>query len=294
MSTPFKKSNHKKTLLVAALFCFFDVLLTGSASYFSNSITILSDFLKESADFLSVVAALVTLSVMKKGSFENFAYGIGKLENLVSIFISMLMGLSACFILSRAVSHLIHPEKSEGTLPGIAIFFVSAIFGFWMSQKNNRLFHETASPILQTQAHLWRSKAWLDCLMASALLVALLFSHYEWSYYLDPILSLVGVVFLIDGAWNVSKSSINELLDASLEEASQLVIMRKLTEHFDDYESVNKIRTRRSGAKVHIEIFLGFAHNLSMSEVQKVIDKLTDSIQKEFTGAEITVIASAS
>ena len=57
------ENNKEQSLKIAAAFCLMDIFLTGGAALFSNSLTILSDFFKESADFLSVVAALITVRV---------------------------------------------------------------------------------------------------------------------------------------------------------------------------------------------------------------------------------------
>jgi divalent metal cation (Fe/Co/Zn/Cd) transporter len=97
----------------------------------------------------------------------------------------------------------------------------------------------------------------------------------------------------LHGAWEVSTSSVHELLDASLEEASQLIIMRKLVDHFNDYESVHKIRTRRSGSDIYIEVFLGFDSELKMGEIQRRINRLSLTIQDAFMGAEVNIIASS-
>jgi divalent metal cation (Fe/Co/Zn/Cd) transporter len=69
--------------------------------------------------------------------------------------------------------------------------------------------------------------------------------------------------------------------------------MKKLVEHFDEYESVHKIRTRRSGSQIYIEVFLGFNAELTMGEIQKKIDPLSKAIQDAFIGAEVAIIASS-
>lgn len=285
--------SKEQSLKIAAIFCLIDLFLTGGAAYFSNSLTILSDLFKEGADFISVLAALITVRLVSRNPDEKFSYGIGKLENLVSIGIALLMLASACFILFQAVGHFKHPEQSHGTLPGIIIFSFSAIFGFRMWLRNRDLLKEHHSAIVASQARLWLSKTWLDAMMASVLILALYFGDYHWSYYLDPLASLAGVGFLVHGAWEVSTSSVHDLLDASLEEASQLIIMRKLVEHFDDYESVHKIRTRRSGSHIYIEVFLGFNSDLTMGQVQKKIDRLSIAIKEAFVGAEVSIVASS-
>jgi cation diffusion facilitator family transporter len=293
ISPPSTPSSKEQSLRVAALFCLIDLFLTGGAVFFSNSLTILSDFFKEGADFISVVAALITVRVVSRNPNERFAYGIGKLENLVSIGIGLLMLLSALYILFQAIGHLKNPEQAHGTLPGIIIFACSSVFGFKMWLHNKDLLKIQSSAIVAAQSRLWFSKAWLDLIMASALILAIAFGRYHWSFYLDPLASLVGVFFLLHGAWEVSTSSIHDLLDASLEEASQLIIMRKLVDHFDDYESVHKIRTRRSGSNIYIEVFLGFNSELKMGEIQRRVDRLSLTIQDAFMGAEVAIIASS-
>ena len=158
---------------------------------------------------------------------------------------------------------------------------------------NRDLLKIQSSAIVASQSKLWFSKAWLDLMMASVLILAIGLGRYHWSFYLDPLASLVGVGFLLHGAWEVSTSSVHDLLDASLEEASQLIIMRKLVDHFDDYESVHKIRTRRSGSNIYIEVFLGFNSELKMAEIQRRIDSLSVTIQDAFMGAEVAIIASS-
>ena len=69
--------------------------------------------------------------------------------------------------------------------------------------------------------------------------------------------------------------------------------MKKLVEHIDDYESVIKIRTRRSGVQIYIEVFLGFDPNLKMAEVQEKINHLTIAIKSTFEGSEVVVVPSA-
>ena len=195
ISSPSNPTSKEQSLKVAALFCLIDLFLTGGAVFFSNSLTILSDFFKEGADFISVVAALITVRVVSRNPDERFAYGIGKLENLVSIGIGLLMLVSALFILFQAIGHFQHPEQVHGTLPGIIIFSCSSVFGFKMWFHNRNLLKIQSSAIVASQSRLWFSKAWLDLMMASVLILAIVFGRYHWSFYLDPLASLVGVDF---------------------------------------------------------------------------------------------------
>jgi cation diffusion facilitator family transporter len=286
-----QKSNTRESTLKFALFiCLIDVILTGGAAAMSNSLTIMSDLLKESSDFMAVLAAYVTLHLVNRNKDERFAYGIGKLENLVSITISLLMLFSAGFIIYQAIEHLREPVHAEGTLPGIVLFICYALTGFYIWLKNVRILKQQSSPIIASQVRLWFSKACFDITMASVLILALIFDEFAWSLYLDPLASLVGAGFLIHGAWAITSSSVGDLLDVSLEEATQLVILRELVKHFDDYDALHKVRSRRSGSNVFIEIFMSFDPELKMLEVTKRIERLHDNISDSVPGAQVLII----
>ena len=286
-----QKSNTRESTLKFALFiCLIDLILTGGAAAMSNSLTIMSDLLKESSDFMAVLAAYVTLHLVNRNKDERFAYGIGKLENLVSITISLLMLFSAGFIIYQAIEHLREPVHAEGTLPGIVLFICYALTGFYIWLKNVRILKQQSSPIIASQVRLWFSKACFDITMASVLIMALIFDEFAWSLYLDPLASLVGAGFLIHGAWAITSSSVGDLLDVSLEEATQLVILRELVKHFDDYDALHKVRSRRSGSNVFIEIFMSFDPELKMLEVTKRIESLHDNISDSVPGAQVLII----
>lgn len=286
-----QKSNTRESTLKFALFiCLIDLILTGGAAAMSNSLTIMSDLLKESSDFMAVLAAYVTLHLVNRNKDERFAYGIGKLENLVSITISLLMLFSAGFIIYQAIEHLREPVHAEGTLPGIVLFICYALTGFYIWLKNVRILKQQSSPIIASQVRLWFSKACFDITMASVLIMALIFDEFAWSLYLDPLASLVGAGFLIHGAWAITSSSVGDLLDVSLEEATQLVILRELVKHFDDYDALHKVRSRRSGSNVFIEIFMSFDPELKMLEVTKRIERLHDNISDSVPGAQVLII----
>lgn len=282
-------NTRESSLKLALLMCGIDVLLIGSAALSSNSVTILSDAFKEATDFLAVLASFFTVRAVTKAPNERFAYGVGKLENLVSMGIGMLMLGCAVFIFNQAWGHLQHPQHTEGTLPGIVIFSVYACIGFGLWTKNRMALRKQHSAILESQAHLWFSKAMLDALMALALILALVFKPYAWSLYIDPIAAMVGVAFLLHGAWAVTSSSVKDLLDATLEETMQLHIMRQMVEHFDDYERLHGVRARRSGPQVYIEIFLEFAADLPAAQVHERAEHIRADVGRTIPGADIAI-----
>jgi ferrous-iron efflux pump FieF len=289
-STAGQTGSREASLKIAVLLCGIDVSLIGFAALQSNSITILSDFFKESTDFLSVLAAFLTVRAVRKSPNERFAYGVGKLENLVSMGIGILMLLAGVFVITQAVGHLREPQAPEGTLFGLLVFSVYSVIGFVLWARLRLSLRQQHSAILQSQARLWFSKALFDALMAAALGGAMLLAHHGWSHYLDPLAALVGAAFLLHGAWAITSSSVGDLLDATLGESLKLRILRHLVEHFDDYERLHGLRARRSGPRIYIEIFLEFAPDLPSAAALARIESMRAAMTESVPGAEISFV----
>ena len=287
---PRTPGERERSLRTALAFCLVDVALMGAAAWHSNSLTILGDFLKECGDTSAVLAAFITLRAVRRAPDHKYTYGIGKLENLVSMSIVVLMVAAAIFIAVQALHHLRHPVAPHGTAAGIAIFSVYAFIGFAICFRNRRLLKSQHSPIIASQAALWFSKGSFDALMAVSLTTALLFRGSEWSLYLDPLASLVGVVFMIHSAWAIASESVGDLLDAALEETMQIRILKCLVAHFDDYELLHKVRTRRSGSRIYVELFLEFDPDLTMGEVRDCISRIRETVGEAIPGADVTVV----
>lgn len=281
--------ERERSLATALAFCLVDVALIGTAAFHSNSLVILGDFLKECGDTISVGAAFVTLRAVSRPPSHRFRYGIGKLENLVSMSIVVLTIAGAALIAAQALSHLRHPVTPHGTLPGIAIFTVYAVIGLSLALRNRRLLTTQHSPIIASQAALWFSKGLFDGLMALALTLSLVAGETAWGAYLDPLASLLGAWFMAQAAWRIASSSVADLLDATLDEALQMRILQGLATHFDDYELIHGIRTRRSGSRVYVELFLEFHPDLLMREARQRIDRMRASIQQSIPGADVSI-----
>jgi divalent metal cation (Fe/Co/Zn/Cd) transporter len=155
--------------------------------------------------------------------------------------------------------------------------------------KNKRMAKAQSSPLLESQASLFFTKAFGNVFILLSLVSSLALAKYSWSYYIDPIASLIIAASILVGAMGIFSSSVFDLLDKSLEESDQIVIMRELASHFDDFEALHGIRSRRAGSHAFVEIYLEFAPEKKISEVQPIIDHLRSNLEAAIQGARVTI-----
>ncbi|MBM3218565.1 MAG: hypothetical protein FJZ38_07750 [Candidatus Rokubacteria bacterium] len=89
------------------------------------------------------------------------------------------------------------------------------------------------------------------------------------------------------------ESSVHDLLDRALEESRQLLIVRVLAQHFDAYEHVREVRSRRSGARIYIEIFLGFDASRTLGGVQRAVDAMRADLEALIAGSSVVIVPAA-
>jgi len=268
-----------------------DTGITLAALLAARSSVILADFFKTSLEFFAVLLAWIVIRRIQKGADPRFQYGVGKLENLSSLFVGVIMIASILIILVNALNNIRHPSHIAGA--GVWISLVSQVvyvlINGGLCLKARQLFRKEASPIMASQMRLFASKAFANLFILVSLGLSLTLHAYSWSLFIDPVASLGIALFIFLAATGIFSSSFYDLLDRTLDEGLQIVILRELARHFDSYEALHGIRSRRSGSHVFIEIFLEFHGDKPMSAVQPVIDQLRRGIESQIPHSRVTV-----
>jgi cation diffusion facilitator family transporter len=263
-----------------------------AAAILSGSIVLFADAVKCANEILATFFAWLTIRKMSRGGTGTYDYGMGKFETVTSIITGAVMLVSLVLVLSVAIYRLILPEHlvREGAYLGIILMVIGVSMNSWLWRKNYRLCLKDPSPIMDSQWRLFRTKAISDFAVLISLVASLAFSQYAWSLYIDPCASFFIVGVLLLSGYRVIVSSLPDLLDKTLDEELQLVIVQHLAAFFDEYSALHGVRSRRSGSNVYIEIFLEFDAEKPMGEVQATINRIKISLEKNIPKCSVSII----
>lgn len=289
------RTAKERAMLTAAAAGFVDVLLTTGAYLSSNSSALLADSLKTLLEFCAALVALVVVRRVSHSSSHNFNYGTGKLEGLSSLLVGILMCVCLFAIAGNAIFCLLHPShiSGAGVWAGMAIQLVYALINGWIYAANLRLSKaEGGSTLLKSQANLFLSKMLANIFIFAALASGMAFSSHAWSAYIDPLASLLVGFFILSCATGVFSNSVFDLMDRSLEESDQLLILRGLASHFDQFRVLHGIRSRRAGGKAFIEIFLEFDPAMTASYIHAIANSLKAEIEGNIPNSHVSVCLS--
>ncbi len=258
----------------------------------ANSLALWADMAATVIGFLAVLIAWWGLKKSESGKTDTYNYGFGRLESLSSILIAMLMVISFCCIMVTAGLRFANPVAvgGLGVVLGIGIHIIFGFINIRLMLKSLHLERKEKTPLVSTQRRVFTIKAVTNVLMFGSLSVSFFLSSWAWAGYVDPVVATLIALTLIAGASKMFKFSVRDLLDYAVEEQSQLLIIRALTRHFDQYEQIRDIRTRCAGGKVYVEIFLEFSAAQAHGEVMTTVRSLQQEIKTSINCDEILIV----
>jgi cation diffusion facilitator family transporter len=269
-----------------------DTLVTFGALVASQSSVVLADFLKTALEFVAVLLAWFAIRRITRGAGATYEFGIGKLENLSSLAVAALMILVFLIIVGNAIRNIILPSH----IVGIGIY-VSLVLQVVYGGINGALWKHAQraasgenSPIMAAQAKLFFTKVVGNVFIFVSLAGSLALADYSWSLYIDPIASLVIAGSILMSAVGVFSSSCYDLLDGTLEETDQLKILRELVNNFDRYDMLYTVRSRRSGNRTFIDIFLGYEPDRLVGDVMGEMEVIRKSVASHFPNSTVTIV----
>jgi cation diffusion facilitator family transporter len=258
----------------------------------SGSVTLFADVMKCGNEILATVFALVILIKMKNGGAFTYDYGMGKFETFTRSATGIVMLVSIIIIFFTAFHRIFVPETLQpaGVIIAVPLMIISAIIDTFLWQKNYRISRVDPSPIMEAQWRLRRAKSFADIAVLLSLVLSFAFIAYAWAVYIDPVVSFIIIGFLLIAGFREISSSLPDLFDKTLEEELQIVILKELSAFFKEYDGFYGVRSRRSGSKIYIDIFLGFDPGLKMGTVQDTSDRLKISLEEKIRGSIVSIV----
>ncbi|MFM8551553.1 MAG: cation diffusion facilitator family transporter [Nitrospiraceae bacterium] len=194
-----------------ASFSTFTLKLT--ATILSNSLTIFTDLLRNIGETLACFFAWQTMRRIAKGKAVAYDYGYGKAESLSSLLVAGVMVLSLGIALIGAVERFRHPVDTHKVELGFFVAVYATGLNTVLWRRKLRIARSDASPIIESQWHLFRNKALANGCMVGGLGLDQWFDGAPWAFYIDPAASLVVCGFLAYSIYNVWAKNAADLLD---------------------------------------------------------------------------------
>lgn len=286
MSGPGHQRHQALVVMVCCEVTAFAASLT--AALMSDSLTLWASCLRVGLDLPASFFTLYVSSRLLRRQDGKFDYGLGKWENLAALINVPMLVAGLGFLGFRAVKNVLHPHSVTHTGFGLGVLAVFCVVNIILMRRFYLLNQENPSPLVHAQFVLYRNATAASLLSIAALLGARMTGNA--GTYLDTFGALVLALLMIQSAILLLRKSLSALLDEAVEETLQTRIAHVMAGAHSQYRQFHRVRTRRSGDRIFIELFLEFDPDLTVRELSLHSQEIRQQLETAIPGAEITVI----
>jgi cation diffusion facilitator family transporter len=260
------------------------VIFKLAAGLWMNSVSIISEAIHSFIDLLASFIAFFSIRLSIKPEDEEHPFGHGKYENISGFLEAILIFFAAVFIIYQSVKKIISGVEIENVGIGMVVMFVAAALNFTISMVLLKISKRTDSIAVEADAmHLLT-----DVFTSLGVLIGLIIIKFTNIKILDPIIAILVSFLILKTAYNLTKKSINDLLDTNLPE-NELNKITDIVNSHREVTSYHKLRTRRSGSRREIDIHVRVGRETSLVDAHEITREIQAEIKDIFPNSYIVV-----
>lgn len=195
-------------LLITLMLNFIIPVIQLIGGVYANSMSLISDATHNFSDFIAVLISYVGYRVGQRGASAKHTFGYWRAEIMAALLnVAILVGASV-YIVYEASQRLFNPEP----VTGLVVVWIAGVgvigngFSAW-------LLHKDAKHSLNIKGAFLHMVG--DLLTSVAVLVGGMVLIFKPWYWLDPVLSLLIVYFILKNCWGILKEAGGILMNAT-------------------------------------------------------------------------------
>jgi len=195
-------------LLITLMLNFIITVIQLIGGVYANSMALISDATHNFSDFIAVLISYVGYRVGQRGASAKHTFGYWRAEIMAALLnVAILVGASA-YIVYEACQRLFNPEP----VTGLVVVWIAGV-GVIGNGLSAWLLHKDARHSLNVRGAFLHM---LGDLLTSVVVVfsGIILIFKPW-YWLDPVLSLLIVYFIMKNCWGILKEAGGILMNAT-------------------------------------------------------------------------------
>ncbi|MBQ4124001.1 cation transporter [bacterium] len=261
------------------------ILLKFLAGAISGSISIISEAIHSMSDCLASILTFFAVSRSSEPADKDHPFGHGKYEDMSGFIEGGLIVFAGLFIVYKSLTKLIlNQQMNSETSLGITVMIISIITNWVVSNYLLQVAKKTDSISLFADGEHLRA----DIFSSAGVLIGLILIKLTGITILDPIIALIVAFFIIKTGYQISKETLNNLLDGSLPENDIQKIETILTAN-KEIKGFKNLRARKSGQIREIEITVFFDPHIRICECHNMCDNIETQMGKILENTRIHI-----
>lgn len=255
-----------------------------TAGIMMSSVSVISEAIHSSLDLLASLIAFLSIRKAVQPVDADHPFGHGKYENVSGFVEAILILFAAMMIIYEAVKKLIYSSDVSHLGAGMLVMLVSSLINLIISLSLLRISKKTKSLALEADAmHLLT-----DVFTSFGVFLGLVLLNFTHMPILDPIVAMLVALLIIKTSIDLIRKSMKDLVDESLPDDDIKKIVDIISSH-PEITSYHRLRTRKCGETVEMDIHLRTYGNISLEEAHALSSHIETHIKETFEQANIVV-----
>jgi cation diffusion facilitator family transporter len=259
----------------------------------SGSLGLLAEAAHSGLDLVAALVTLIAVSISDRPADESHPYGHGKVENFSALVETVLLFLTCAWIIYEAVHRIFFRfVEVDPSLWTFLVVIGSIVVDVSRSKMLYRVAKKHQSQALEADALHFSTDIWSSTVVLGGLVLVwigrkVLPGHAGLLNRADAVAAL-GVAFIVlFVSYRLGKRTIDVLLDRAPEGLKD-----KIAAAADEVEGVisaGKVRLRRSGALVFVDMTIEVDRSLSFERTHAIAEDVEARIQAIIPGSDVVI-----
>ncbi|HPQ67696.1 MAG TPA: cation diffusion facilitator family transporter [bacterium] len=266
---------------------FFANLLLMAFKFFAgvvgNSAAMIADAAHSASDLASDIVVLIGLRISAQPRDKTHPYGHGKVETSVAVLVGMmLIGVGGFIFWEGAQGLYLNIEKTPGFIALLAALF-SIVVKEILYQITLRAGRKAGRPSVIANAWHHRSDAF-----SSVAALAGIGGNMLGVSHLDQLAGMVVALIVVHVGFKIAWEAYKDLIDTAVETKFQTRLIDTVR-HIDGVRGYHKLRTRKVGMAIFVDIHIEVDGNLSMRAGHAIADRVEHTLIDKLKVDDVTV-----
>jgi cation diffusion facilitator family transporter len=259
----------------------------------SGSLGLLAEAAHSGLDLVAALVTFVAVSVSDRPADESHPYGHGKIENFSALIETVLLFLTCAWIIYEAVQRIFF--RAVEVNPSLWAFLV-VIISIGVDISRSKMLYRAAkkhqSQALEADALHFSTDIWSSAVVLGGLVLVwlgkkILPGHAGGLNRADAFAAL-GVAFIVlFVSYRLGKRTIDVLLDRAPEGLKEKIAVA--ADEVEGVISTGKVRLRRSGAFVFVDMTIEVDRTLSFERTHAIAEDVEARIQAIIPGSDVVI-----
>lgn len=289
MNHPILTPQEKESLLKKATYASVSVALILIiaklyAWYVTDSVSLLSTLVDSILDAGASLITLVAVHHAMKPADDDHKFGHGKAEALAGLVQSVLIALSAVFLLVEVGIRIFSPEEIHRSEIGIIVVVFAIVLTFFLLSYQHKVVKKTNSVAIKADSMHYKTDLYINL----GVLFALVVSKYTDTSLVDTLLGGVITCYILYSAWKVAKQVSDILMDKELS-ADVTNEIRSIVVSNKKVKGIHDLRTRSTGHEIFIQLHMELNGKINLFDAHDISDEVSKDIRARFHNAEVLI-----